>query len=697
MAKFLECISKQIVMFLFTLLIAALSIISLVNTCYQNSNEYTYFTFESFTGFLLPIIIVVALFFIFQRDKEKLTTFLSVRIMLLVAFCLGILFLILGQMSPRADQRLCLAAAKAMHKGNFDIFRPRQYMQIYPQQVGLVFVYYLLGFIFWGGPHAGVIQVLNVIAYTLFIYGTYKLTKQLFKEEMLARLSVLLCVLFLPLLFYTCFVYGTMIGLAASTFSFYFAMRYMETNANRYGIFCALLAGFSVQIKKNYLIVVVALLLMLILYSICKKHLRTLIYVSLIVVCYLFFTIMPQYATEKITGISIGKGLPSIAWVTMGLQEGPRAEGWYNDYSIHVYQDNDNDTERTSTTAKKELVRRLNKMYTHPKYALGFFTKKTLSQWSEPTFQCFFVSKTYRKDSSFASLFSHLFTGRVNAFLLEYLDLLQTMIYLGVFLFLLYDWKKIRIWDLFPAIIFIGGFLFHLVWEAKGQYALCYFVLLFPYTIKGYSSFFEALRTLRTTYKESTLKGQVRLLFPALFLILACISYSIVSVAVPSIHSGIQKSNARYSKYLALKDNPPVLIDERCRFKSPTEALYLGFTKQKGKQAPLVPVLQKTKNDSQELHLEGQKKQPKITCIKYNEVVSPRCFRKHKDENLEKRYSIYSTSKRVKLYVNKTKDGLYYFTTTNGYAVTRSTDGTLILEAYSEDNLNQKWIKETVK
>lgn len=33
--------------------------------------------------------------------------------------------------------------------------------------------------------------------------------------------------------------------------------------------------------------------------------------------------------------------------------------------------------------------------------------------------------------------------------------------------------------------IFIGGFIFHLFWEAKGQYTITYFVLLIPLLCKG--------------------------------------------------------------------------------------------------------------------------------------------------------------------------------------------------------------------
>lgn len=37
-------------------------------------------------------------------------------------------------------------------------------------------------------------------------------------------------------------------------------------------------------------------------------------------------------------------------------------------------------------------------------------------------------------------------------------------------------------------VIFIGGFLFHIAWEAKGQYTLPYFMLMVPVSLSGYCS-----------------------------------------------------------------------------------------------------------------------------------------------------------------------------------------------------------------
>ena len=38
---------------------------------------------------------------------------------------------------------------------------------------------------------------------------------------------------------------------------------------------------------------------------------------------------------------------------------------------------------------------------------------------------------------------------------------------------------------LIPAVIFIGGFLFHLFWEAKSQYTAFYVLLLIPDAVRG--------------------------------------------------------------------------------------------------------------------------------------------------------------------------------------------------------------------
>lgn len=57
------------------------------------------------------------------------------------------------------------------------------------------------------------------------------------------------------------------------------------------------------------------------------------------------------------------------------------------------------------------------------------------------------------------------------------------------------------------ATIFIGGFIFHIFWEAKGQYALPYFILLFPYAIRGYEVLIERVLAVKEKFIAGNIKA----------------------------------------------------------------------------------------------------------------------------------------------------------------------------------------------
>ena len=50
-------------------------------------------------------------------------------------------------------------------------------------------------------------------------------------------------------------------------------------------------------------------------------------------------------------------------------------------------------------------------------------------------------------------------------------------------------------------LIFVGGFIFHIIWEAKGQYTLQYFILLIPYAAYGMERVIKRMNLLLTRIK----------------------------------------------------------------------------------------------------------------------------------------------------------------------------------------------------
>ena len=76
---------------------------------------------------------------------------------------------------------------------------------------------------------------------------------------------------------------------------------------------------------------------------------------------------------------------------------------------------------------------------------------------------------------------------------------------------LFYQRNENSVKKLVPAMIFVGGFVFHMFWEAKCQYTIPYFVLLIPYAVFGFSKTAEWITERCCSRKSGTerLSGKV--------------------------------------------------------------------------------------------------------------------------------------------------------------------------------------------
>ena len=63
----------------------------------------------------------------------------------------------------------------------------------------------------------------------------------------------------------------------------------------------------------------------------------------------------------------------------------------------------------------------------------------------------------------------------------------------GMVLHVILNRKKQKLADAALIITFLGGFFFHIAWEAMGQYAVPYYVLLMPHAVQGYLAVTEKM------------------------------------------------------------------------------------------------------------------------------------------------------------------------------------------------------------
>jgi hypothetical protein len=67
----------------------------------------------------------------------------------------------------------------------------------------------------------------------------------------------------------------------------------------------------------------------------------------------------------------------------------------------------------------------------------------------------------------------------------------QQMIFLGVFCACFFLWKKREVLQCLLMVVILGGIFYHLLFEAKSQYILTYFVLMVPMSAYGYCNMFR--------------------------------------------------------------------------------------------------------------------------------------------------------------------------------------------------------------
>lgn len=485
--KKLEKIIIYAVEIIFILILSFLTIESIFKTCTISTDEVTSYLNDNPIIHIVTISITIFIFMFINHkkiniDKKNLGT------LILIWTLISIVWIYISDLYPRADQKYIYEIAGQMRNGIFKGFDIGRYAYSNPHQYGLILYEFIFGFMFGSKNYLG-LQLINVVALLVAFFCIYKITRKMFKDKTTSVGTIFGLFLFVPIWFYITFIYGNIIGLALSMLATLFILNYIETERVRYIIFSSICMGLAIIFKSNYLIMLIAIICILILDIISRKKIKNIISIFILLISYIVIQTIIPFSVELISGKEKQDGIPMLSYVEMGLQEGRRAPGWYNAYNRSVYKENNYDSEETKKVIKEDLKETINKFKNDPKYTMEFFYKKTVSEWNNPTFQAFWINRARRTGTGKekASIVKSVNgTGKINRVISEYMNIIQSIILFGATIFMIINFKNNKGKHLIFAIMFIGGFLFHMIWEAKCQYTITYFVLLIPYSIRGY-------------------------------------------------------------------------------------------------------------------------------------------------------------------------------------------------------------------
>lgn len=442
---------------------------------------------------------------IFARLDQWLSLPLVTALTILIPFTAGLIWVFSAKTLPRADSTQLFNAAADFISRELNT-GVDSYLQRLPYQIGQFYAFVGTQQLF-GVENIRVFQVLNVLALTAIYAAILAILWQTLHNKRTQLCACALLILFVPGVLYTTFIYMILPGLALALWGAYFLMRWIHKH-NLLRLIAAL-TFFSLAciVKANYLILALAAMVSLLLLALYDRKWKLIPAALCLFVLPFGFSKLPAFVLEAQTGTAFRSGSPQSAWLAMGLQEGSRAAGWYNQYAWDVIEAAEFDTQAASQLVKQEIAERVATFQAEPAYAASFFHSKLTTQWGEPTYESIWVNRVSKHESPRPAFVDAVLASSVLA---RYLDGYSILLYLGYAAGLLLFLRKLShglsfaqgFSLIFLAISVFGGILYHLLFEAKSQYALAYLPMMIPLAAWGLT--FPTIRVKRNTKDSIT-------------------------------------------------------------------------------------------------------------------------------------------------------------------------------------------------
>ncbi|MCD7836399.1 MAG: hypothetical protein LUG83_07090 [Lachnospiraceae bacterium] len=466
----------------------------------------------SITGMAAMGAVMLIIVSFFSRGSEKR---IKIFIIMAIIWCLiaGAALILFSKTVPAADAMSVYSIAESLAANDTSVIHPTEsYLSYYPQQVGLVAFFEIL-IRLWkllptSLPAYHMIKCLYVALACICLILGYLIVHMLWNDKRKELCFIALSVFNFPFIMYTSFVYGEIPSYTALLAGIYFLLRLLHASSRRsilYALSGLLFFTLSVLLRKNSLIVIIAVVIVALLQAVRDKRAILAAFACLCAV--LSVTILPL--TEKYyeyrSGSEIGSGVTAMAYFAMGMQESSRGNGWYNGFNFETYQISGMNTETANEISLSAISERLEYFKENPTYALSFYLHKYLSQWADGTYAS--RQATLATFGGRRPFWDNIYSGKYSAAYIEYCNIYQNILYLGALIFFAAELrrhcaakkapedstcKNLSELSLYINLIAVfGGFLFHMVWEANSRYIFVYGMLLLPYSASGLAELFS--------------------------------------------------------------------------------------------------------------------------------------------------------------------------------------------------------------
>ena len=400
-------------------------------------------------------------------------------------------------MRQRADAQMVLADAHQFARNHYDALSG-DYLQVYTYQLGIALPLHMLARLFSGATIGQLDFLAQCVNAALGIAGAGVLAAlaQELLDRRAASATLLLYIASLPTLLFAQFVYNINLMIllgAGATLCF---ARYVRTGRVGFGLAYAALAGLATVAKPNAEIVLLALLICALLHGWANRDMKIVLLAALSFAIGkgAFAAVAAWYGKQG--GVDFRANVSMLARLAMGMQESPIAAGWYNKYTEQFFAA-DVTAQQEKAQALAAIGARLGWMRENPAAALAFYREKLLTQWLDPAYDSLWMGELSEKVGRYNGLIGSIYRRKdgLRTLMDGYMDAMQTAVYalsaLGGTRLLK---KKGDMAALALPVTILGGALYHLLFEAKAQYAYPYMVYMLPLAAAGLCTLAEKLK-----------------------------------------------------------------------------------------------------------------------------------------------------------------------------------------------------------
>ncbi|MCD8188470.1 MAG: hypothetical protein LUD57_07740 [Ruminococcus sp.] len=452
---------------------------------------------------LIWLVLGFCLVFLLMPLLKKLPLWSELTFVAVWTIVIGSIWIFSSQVAPNSDSYQVSDAALNFANNDYSVLTgDDRYFRNYPFQLGFVFFEEILirgAGMFGDVENLLFIQEVSVIMLASSYVALLLMINQIFEDKRVRHTAFVLLIFCIQPVISCTFLYGIIPGFVFSAWAVYLEINFIKSESWKkkilWGILSVLCITAAVVIKSNNLIVLVAMVLLAIVTAFRNK--KSLFNLLLSAVSVVLCVVTPDMVTsmyEKRADVQFGDSIPMISWFAMGLQEAENAPGWYNyGATLANFENSGYDADAASESSLKEIRKRIDDFSVDKQYRNDFFYKKFTSVWNETSYQSIWnnnVRLQYKEKTGIAEWVCN--DGETAT--KSYMDAFAQLIFILCFCGILYCLKHKNTYAMIMMLITLGGMMYHLLAEAKSQYALPYFIWMTVFASCGFIFVYDKVK-----------------------------------------------------------------------------------------------------------------------------------------------------------------------------------------------------------